>query len=610
MSYDAHLRRLPLFAQLPPQHLEWARSAIEELNYNPGETVFKAGDEAKGMYMFISGRGKLVRETDGRQEVLAHIGTNQYINEAALFKASTETATLQIIEQARVLYISRRRLGRIVGYHPEMKRYLPIPDDVIRARRREQLFDGQREGEEVLLSTRRHWWAIVRWMWLPVLILAAFVGVALNVTIPALSTVLIGVGGVLSGLVTLYIYAEWRNDQVIITSQRVIRIERTIITLDEHRSEIPLSSIQQVNAEKVIPTDIFSRFMDYGTVEVRTAGQGGNLILTLIPKPEGVQKLIFDNRSRRREEQEREHRQSIRAEVDRVLSGQNPDIEPDERAVEQEEVYITHPPRGFLPTIYTDDDGNTVYRKHAFYYMRRTSIPVFVMLCAVVLLLFAGRFGLLAYAGAGGLFFFGLMWYWWVDWDWRHDYYVVGDEMIRLVHRRPLFLQDEDDQVLLERVDNVIARRTGIFQALFNYGVVKISLIGGNRDEHKLFQHVSNPSAIQEEITRRQERWRSRQDTDAERRRREEIAEYLSVYHETYKSRLPGGIPSSGHQSPTPSPTPPHSAPHSAPPAAPHSPPHSAPHSAPQPGPNRGRPTGAPSRPPRTPRRRSSSGDG
>ncbi|TVR19905.1 MAG: hypothetical protein EA396_11715 [Anaerolineaceae bacterium] len=581
MSYDNHLRRLPLFANMPPQHLEWAKSAMRDLRFDVGETVFKQGDEAKGMYMFISGRGKLVRTAqDGSQQVLASVGMNQYLNEAALFKPGEESATLQITEQARILYISRRRLREIVGYHPEMKRYLPIPDDVARARRREQHFDGQRESEEVLLSTRRHWWAIARWMWLPVLILAAFSAVGVNVTIPALSLTLIGLGVVLSGLAALYIYAEWRNDQVIITSQRVIRIERTIITLDEHRSEIPLSSIQQVNAEKVVPADLFSRFMDYGTVEVRTAGQGGNLILTLIPDPEGVQDLIFDNRSRRHQEQEREHRQSIRAEVDRVLSGQDPDIEPDERAIEQESVYITHPPRGFLPTIYTDDDGNTVYRKHAFYYMRRTSLPVFVMLCAVVLLLFAGRFGLMAYAGAGGLFFFGLMWFWWVDWDWRHDYYVVGDEMIQLIHRRPLFLQDEDDQVLLERVDNVIARRTGIFQALFNYGVVKISLIGGNRDEHKLFEHVSNPSVIQEEITRRQQRWRSRQDTDAERRRREEIAEYLGVYHETYKSRLPGGIPSGGHEPPTPS----------------------------HPAPDRGTSTGAPARPPRVPRRRPNNG--
>ena len=67
-----------------------------------------------------------------------------------------------------------------------------------------------------------------------------------------------------------------------------------------------------------------------------------------------------------------------------------------------------------------------------------------------------------------------------MDWDWRNDLYIISDDTITLVHKRPFFLQSLRDQILVERIDNVESVTRGIVAALLKYGDVRMSL-GGRR---------------------------------------------------------------------------------------------------------------------------------
>jgi uncharacterized membrane protein YdbT with pleckstrin-like domain len=529
--YEANIRMLPLFAKLPPQYLTWAREAMRVMRFEPGEAIFQQGEEAAGLYLFLSGSARLIqRDSSGRNRVIGQINANQYINESALFRRGTETATLETVQQANVLFVSRQRLWRVVSYHPEMKDYLPVPEEALRTQQRERIFQGQRDSEEVLLDTRRHWWAFVRQGWFPGLLALALLIASGVSPVAGLSLVLGGLGIILPGAIMIYLYLEWRNDHIIVTDQRVIRIERVIHNLQEQRSEVPLTSIQQINAD-IVTSDPFSRLFNYGTVDIRTAGDAGNLSLTLMPRPNATQDLIFENRNRYREQAERERKNTIRAEVDKVLT-QGGDRVPDPQPAVRETAHITHTPHGLLPMKFTNAKGATVYRKHVFHWARHVFLPVVILIGALIFFFFAGELGAIGYVIDIALFIVGGLWFWWADWDWRNDMYIVGDEMIQIIHKRPLFLQNEDDQILLDRVDNVTATRNGLIPTLFNYGIVRIALVGGDRGDEKYFRAVPSPAEVQEEITRRQQRWRSRQEHGQERQRREEIAEYLSAYHD------------------------------------------------------------------------------
>ena len=96
--------------------------------------------------------------------------------------------------------------------------------------------------------------------------------------------------------------------------------------------------------------------------------------------------------------------------------------------------------------------------------------------------------------------------------------------------------------------------RSGLLQSMLNYGNVKISLIGSDLQDAKVFHAVPNPQAIQAEITRRQMRVKNREKEEAENRRREEMAEYISVYHESVSggAHAEGYVPPSAQSAPPP----------------------------------------------------------
>lgn len=533
---ESHICKLPLFAQLPPQQLEWISDAFKVMRVEPGELIFQQGQPARGLYMLASGRAQLVQSTgQGPVQIVGEVRANQYVNESALFQEHKETASLRAVETCTVLFLSRQSLMDVVSLHPEIKQNLPIPLPAIEKQARERVFRGQRENETILLDTRRHWWALVYRGWLPMLVFGVVLILSGFIPTPGVAFGVIAFAMLIVGLILIYFYLEWRNDHMIITDQRVIRIEHTIHNFKTSISEIPLTSIIEVNAD-LITADPFSRLFDYGTVDIKTAGTAGNLHLTAMPHPDAIQDLIFEYRSQVKQRQEQEYRSTIRAEVDKVL-GKN-------STFQGSQSLSTTPStrqQSWSPwqVKYENDRGEMVYRKYLTVYARSIFFPALVVLFCIALLLLSFALPVLRDLGvivpvfAFFLFLISVIWLYWVDWDWRNDLYIVGDSTIQLIHRRPLWLQNETDQILLSSVDNVVSEKGGFFQSLLDYGDVKISLLGGDKKDAKVFRAVKSPQEVQSEITRRQARLKRKAQEDDERRRRDEIAQYLAVYHET-----------------------------------------------------------------------------
>ncbi|GAB4513519.1 MAG: hypothetical protein OHK0046_14300 [Anaerolineae bacterium] len=552
---ESHIRRLPIFARVPPDQLTPIIEAFQVMRYEPGEFLFRQGEPTQGMIVFVSGQAQLIQThpATGRSQVIGLIQANQYLNELALFQAGTETASLYAIETSTVLFLSRARLMNIIGYYPELRQYLPVAQEAVPRRAPTvKVFAGQRDSEGILLNSRRHWWAYVRKSWPAFFLAIAIIIGSGYLPSPALSLVIVLLALVIAGVYVLYNYLEWRNDRVIITDQRVIRIERDILSFKTSISEVPLTSIQEVNADN-ITADPFSRLFNYGMVEIKTAGDAGNMKLTVIPDPDNVQDIIFDNRNRQRENREREHLNTIRATIDKAIGN--------DQSSSQPTIPTTPPPakqnRSLLPTRFIGDKGEIVYRRHLVFWAARAFVPVIGLVASVMLMLLGGVLPILQ---EGGIivsifgFFMALIfgiWLYFADWDWRNDLYIISDDTVQLVHRRPFWLQNEIDQVLLASVDNVVSEQSGLLQSLFGYGNVKISLIGSDPNDAKVFKGAPKPRQIASEISGRQARVKQRAREADERRRREEIAEYLSVYHQTVSAnQAPGyggqpGVPGS-----------------------------------------------------------------
>ena len=386
-----------------------------------------------------------------------------------------------------------------------------------------------RSGEKLLLQTRRHWWAYIRQSWIPLVVGIIMLLVAFAVPSDGLRVLLLTGTLLVPGALLLYFYLEWRNDQLIVTTDRVLRIERTIITFRSWTNEVPIRSIQQVNTE--IPAyDVFARIFNYGEIVLKTAGKAGTVKLNFIPDAERVQDMIFEllNNSQQNMEQRRDGQ--IRDDIQRVLGNLPPE---EDRKITP---VVQPTERGFLQTRFINAQGATVYRKHWLFWLRSVMTPLLLLGGSVIaILLFLAvpglnTLGIVAYPAAGLAFVVGGLWLYWADWDWRNDVYIVGDDTISIIHRRPLWLQNEDDRILINRIDNVIVEISGILRSAFNYGDVKLALIGDSGT--KIFKDVPSPRAVQNEISARQQRVKGAAAEAEEKRRREEIARYIAAYDE------------------------------------------------------------------------------
>jgi hypothetical protein len=67
----------------------------------------------------------------------------------------------------------------------------------------------------------------------------------------------------------LWLFEDWRNDQYIITSTRIIDIERTPFLMSERRKEATLARIQTTEIKVPTPT---ARFLRYGNLTIRVPG--------------------------------------------------------------------------------------------------------------------------------------------------------------------------------------------------------------------------------------------------------------------------------------------------------------------------------------------------
>ncbi|MDX1990839.1 MAG: cyclic nucleotide-binding domain-containing protein [bacterium] len=581
---EASIRSLPMFARLPPEQIATLARYFQTLRVEAGQAIFTQGQPSRGLYFFLNGSGHLIQRTpDGAERQLAVVQANQYLNDAALIRPHTEAATLRALETSIVLLLERSHLLQALSDHPELHPYLPTtlvppapatpnpratPPPMTRpaavpqrspgplttpavapvtparnmpapapqappsapvsaatnAPSAGKLFREQRDDEVVLLDTRRHWWAFVGRSWLSGVVMIVVVFLALLAPTWEFGLLLGSIGLTVPGLLLIYFYLEWRNDHILVTDQRIIHIERILSRLQTVISEVPIASVQEVNAI-IVTSDLFSRVFGYGTVEIRTPGEAGNLVLTMIPDPQGVQKLIFAHRDRVRQEAALDQRNVIRAEIGQIIGGASP-----------------------APRSQGSGDLELIYRKHFVYRARTLFLPVLLLIAAFLLMILslaspALRANPLVPLLGLLLFVIGGAWAYWNDWDWRNDMYIVGSEVIQLIHKRPLWLQNESEQVSIAKIDSIISDQNGLLQTIFNYGDVRISLLGGDVGSEKVFRSVPEPDEVQAEIARRQEARRSFAAADAERRRRSEIAEYLSAYHQTVSGSAPENAP-------------------------------------------------------------------
>ncbi len=122
----------------------------------------------------------------------------------------------------------------------------------------------------------------------------------------------------------------------------------------------------------------------------------------------------------------------------------------------------------------------------------------------------------------------------WEIQDYRNDIYIVTDEKIIDIERKPLGLDYERREGSLERVQSVDSRQTGVMQTLLGYGTVIIRTAAA--DEGYDFVNVPNPKHVQRVVFQKLDALRQSKAAKEAMARQQSMIETLQVYDELRQS--------------------------------------------------------------------------
>jgi hypothetical protein len=130
-------------------------------------------------------------------------------------------------------------------------------------------------GEEVVFESRQHWFAVIArtWLWIVIAVLAFALLIFLNTnppignaTVDQVLTLVALAALVVSLAMVAFVIWDWRNQEWLITTRRVIRAEGI---LNKSMSD---SNLEKIN-DAMLSQSVFGRIFGYGTLDILTAAE-------------------------------------------------------------------------------------------------------------------------------------------------------------------------------------------------------------------------------------------------------------------------------------------------------------------------------------------------
>jgi CRP/FNR family cyclic AMP-dependent transcriptional regulator len=121
------LGRVPVFSTLEPGDLERIAQMAVPRRFEPGEAVFREGDQSDTCYVVREGLARAVRSHgDGRTITLATFGPGDIFGELAMFEDERRSATVEAIEPTSVVGVLGPDMRRLMNEHPQIAARLVI----------------------------------------------------------------------------------------------------------------------------------------------------------------------------------------------------------------------------------------------------------------------------------------------------------------------------------------------------------------------------------------------------------------------------------------------------------------------------------------------------
>jgi CRP/FNR family transcriptional regulator len=118
---DKILRKTPLFAALTEDEIEALARRTSTKRFERGELLFNEGDPCAGLFLIASGKIRIFKlSPSGREQVLAVEGPGSSFAELPVFDGGNYPASASVLEDAELLFISRKDFQGFCLEHPDV----------------------------------------------------------------------------------------------------------------------------------------------------------------------------------------------------------------------------------------------------------------------------------------------------------------------------------------------------------------------------------------------------------------------------------------------------------------------------------------------------------
>ncbi|HET6847060.1 MAG TPA: cyclic nucleotide-binding domain-containing protein [Anaerolineales bacterium] len=549
----AFLRRIHLFQDLGEEDLNAIAGALQEETRREGDRLYVRGDEADKFYIIQRGAVRISVPSRGGERELAPLTDGDYFGEDALRSSGTRLTNADATEALTLLSLPRADLLEAAGRLPKLKRAFQV---VLASRRllNTLRFDWRGPNEAIHFIARKHEVVLYQSLSGPIIALVAPILLLAHFMLSRSFFAILGAGVLFVAILgwAIWNWIDWGNDFYIVTSQRVVWLEK-VIGLYDSRQEAPLATVLSVGVE----TDMMGRVLDYGDVVVRT--YVGKIAFRSVAHPFEAARLVEEHWGRSKRSASRTEREAMRNVLRRKMG--QPEIPTEAReqpAPEETSVTPSIYRRSILRFIgekwfnlRVEQGGSIIYHKHWFVLLAQTWQPTVVgllllggMIARLVRL--AQTVGIKLYDSARTpaldtmmlvlptLLIPVIIWWIYQYLDWRNDIYVVTSDQILDIDKKP-FGTETRRSAPLENILSTEAERVGLPGYLMNYGTVYITIGGASLD----FEGVQDPSAVQADIDRRREARVAQQHEMEAVAERERMSDWLIAYHENQQDAPP-----------------------------------------------------------------------
>ncbi len=527
--------------------------------YWQGQKVVQQGDEGNQFFVLITGELRVLNVNTDPPRLLNYLHPGEIFGMRSILRNSVRAATVEAMSDIVVAAYGKEDWDWLVTHEPQIGAYFESIEELY-DRRAEAAFPGlnMQPDEMIVAAVKRHFLAFLATLtWpigillIPVLFLigAELLQLDLGATLSSGLTILTMLPFVVVAiLVALYHYLDWRNDDLIVTTKRVIHMERFLF-IGEERHEAPLTQIQNVTVKSHGVLDLV---FDVDDIEIKTAA-AGTIFVDNVPQAQQISRIILQEQQRAKDRVAAADTASVRRMIsDRMHKNvlvETKGSPPGPRVVPSPGLLpkITLPKLtanylwpGLEEPVTIKGEQGVMWRKHYYILLGHILLPLLAILASVYLLLAAfftlpvfdplepwWLVQLLAIAALAGSIF----WYLWEYDDWRRDVYIVTNTKIIDVESSSFRLRGETlREGSFDSIQNITYKIPNFFFKMLNLGDVVIETAGAGKTF--TFNRVLNPSRVQTEIFSRwdiyQQRKRDRQRDDTTK----QILTVLGEYHD------------------------------------------------------------------------------